>query len=96
MKTCAKGHTYQGDENYRARQGKCPVCFREIQARYDSSEKGRARHDTYNHGGKGGDRYARYKQSPKGWQQALVDRRAKALGRRAIRVNNREAEDPDG
>ena len=42
MKTCARGHTYTGDENYRARRGWCPVCFNDVQARYRASEKGKA------------------------------------------------------
>lgn len=86
--TCKKGHEFRGDENYRARQGYCPVCFREVQARYNRTDKGRARYLRYDHGDKGQDRIARYKQSPQGWRQALADRRAKAVRRRANRVTD--------
>lgn len=47
MKTCARGHTYKGDENYRARQGWCPVCFREVQKRYVRTEKGLRARERY-------------------------------------------------
>lgn len=86
--TCGKGHQYQGDENYRARRGWCPHCFRQVQARYERSDKARARHDIYNRSDKGETRKARYLQSPKGWKQALEHRRRKALGRRAVRVTD--------
>lgn len=91
--TCKRGHEYRGDENYRAREGKCPVCLREAQQRYDRTEKGRARHRTYEHSEMGELRHARYVQSPKGWKNALNSRRAKALKRRKQR---KEAEDSNG
>jgi len=103
MKVCAKGHEYRGDENYRARMGSCPVCFREVQARYARSEKARARSRRYNASEKGharsaayrttdkrADVLARYDQSQKGWLHALHSRRALALKRRKLR---KEAED---
>ncbi len=79
------------------------MCFKEVQDRYDRSEKGRARHSAYNHTGKGKERavtyratdkradvLARYDQSPKGWMNGLRRRRTKALQRRKQR---KEAED---
>ncbi len=87
---CKRGHEFRGDENYRARKGWCPVCFREAQARYDKSEKGLARTRSYDNSGKGLERRTRYLQSPKGWHQRLVDRRNHALARRKQR---KEAED---
>jgi hypothetical protein len=66
------------------------VCFRESQARYDRSEKGRARRRAYNHSDKAAERQALYQQSPKGWANALNLRRSKALKRRKQR---KEAED---
>ena len=44
---CRKGHEYRGDENYRARRGWCPVCFKEVQRRYRRSEKSKARDRRY-------------------------------------------------
>jgi hypothetical protein len=98
MKVCGKGHEFRGDENYRARRGWCPICFREVQARYARSEKGRARHKRYERTEKGRDRsaayrdtdkhadaLARYDQSPKGWLNVLRKRRTQALARRAAR-----------
>lgn len=103
MKSCKRGHEYRGDENYRARHGCCPVCFQEVQRRYQLSQKGRdterrysqtergrARHLAYNRSEKGEDRAARYRQSPKGWLAKLASRREKALWRRTQR---KEAED---
>lgn len=101
--TCRKGHEYRGDENYRARQGWCPFCFREVQRRYAKSKKrkaaarryeqtegGRARSAAYRETDKRADALARYNQSPKGWLNALHNRRARALKRRKQR---QEAED---
>lgn len=85
---CKRGHEFRGDENYRARNGWCPVCFREVQARYERSEKGRERLRRYAHSEKGEERSARYQQSPKGWANALRLRRAKALRARANRVTD--------
>ena len=90
MRKCRKGHEYRGDENYRARQGKCPVCLREGQRRYDQTEKGQARHAAYRNTDKRVDALARYNQSPRGWLNALHNRRARALSRRQQR---KEAED---
>ena len=83
--TCKRNHTYRGDENYRARSGYCPVCFREVQARYDRTEKGRERQTAYNHSEAGLDRAHRYRQSPKGWMNDMNLRRSKAL----VRIANR-------
>ena len=103
MKKCGKGHEYRGDENYRARSGLCPACFREVQARYERSEKARARQGRYDRSEKGKARNAsyrtsdkradvleRYRQSPKGWLNALHSRRTLALKRLKQR---KEAED---
>ena len=103
MKTCARNHTYTGDENYRARSGCCPVCLREAQKRYNRTEKGLARRAAYERTQKAlarqakyrdtdkrADALARYDQSPKGWMNALRKRRTKALQRRTRR---KEAED---
>lgn len=103
LKTCARGHIYSGDENYRARVGNCPVCFRAAQARYEASAKGKARKQAYektekarerfvayHRTDKGADTRARYDQSPKGWLNTLHKRRTKALQRRKQR---KEAED---
>ncbi len=94
---------FRGDENYRARQGWCPICFKEVRARYersgkakarqrayDQTEKGRARFATYRDSDKMADARARYDQSPKGWMNGLRKRRTKALQRRKQR---KEAED---
>ena len=101
--TCGRGHEYRGDENYRARQGWCPVCFREVQKRYNRTAKGAARRSVYEQTEKAfarqakyrdtdkrADVLARYDQSPKGWMNALRKRRTKALERRKQR---KEAED---
>lgn len=90
LKTCRKGHTYRGDENYRASTGRCPHCFRIVQARYNASEAGKARMARYARSDKGADTKARYDQSPKGWLNNLKKRRNKALARRQ---NRKEAED---
>jgi hypothetical protein len=103
MKVCKRGHEFRGDENYRARKGWCPICLREVQARYETTEKARARRIAYEKTGKGRDRAAnyyrtdkgadakaRYDQSPKGWMNALRKRRNRALERRNQR---KEAED---
>lgn len=47
MNVCKRGHRYSGDENYRARHGRCPVCFQEVIARYNRSEKARATKKRY-------------------------------------------------
>lgn len=96
MRTCRKGHQYHGDENYRARSGRCPECLRDVQRRYENSPKGRARHVNFNHSDKGADRYSRYNQSPKGWLNALKARRQSALKVRAMRNQRKEAEDSRG
>ena len=88
IKVCKRGHEFRGDENYRARNGWCPVCFREVQARYERSEKGKARLRRYSHSEKGIAREMRYRQSPKGWLNDLRLRRSKALKSRANRVND--------
>lgn len=106
MKVCRKGHEFRGDENYRARRGWCPVCFREVQERYEASQKarsrkaayektvkGRERAASYYRTDKGADAKARYDQSPKGWMNALRKRRHRALERRKQR---KEAEDSNG
>lgn len=93
MKVCAKGHQYRGDENYRARHGKCPICFREVQRRYNRSEKGRARGVAYDNSEKGIDRNARYDQSPKGWLRNLRYRRWRALERRKHRTSAEDEEE---
>ena len=106
---CKRGHEYTGDENWQARNGRCPQCVRENQARYDrtpkgkacraayeKSEKGKERLAAYYRTDKGADARARYDQSPKGWLSALHKRRNRALERRATRKQSREAEDSNG
>ena len=88
MKTCRQGHSYSGNENYRAGTGRCPVCFREVQSRYNRSDKGRVAHARYETTEKAIDRKARYVQSPKGWLSARATRRAHAMRRRANRVTD--------
>jgi hypothetical protein len=88
VKRCAKGHEYAGDENYRARTGRCPHCFKITQHRYDLTDKGRERRIRYNHSEKGEVRNANYMQSPKGWLLALRNRHRRALTRRADRATN--------
>ena len=103
MKVCKRGHEYQGDENYRARSGCCPVCFREVQRRYAQTAKSKANQQRYDQTKKARERSARfratdkmadarakYDQSPKGWMNALRKRRDMALKRRKLR---KEAED---
>jgi hypothetical protein len=103
MKVCREGHKYRGDENYRARRGWCPVCFKEAQARYARSAKAKARHKKYDSSEKGRERsarhretdkradaLARYDQSPKGWLNVLRKRRTEAL---KARKRRQEAED---
>jgi hypothetical protein len=105
VKVCGKGHEYRGDENYRARKGWCPVCFKDVQRRYAVSEKGKANRRRYDQTEKGRARFAnrdrdklddaraRYDQSPKGWMNGLRKRRSAALRRRKLR---KEAEDSSG
>lgn len=69
---CRRGHEYRGDENYRARQGWCPVCFAEVKRRYRASDKGLATE-------------ARYRATPSA-QQTKRARNARTNPRR-IRAN---------
>lgn len=83
--TCRRGHEFRGDENYRARKGWCPVCFKAAQQKYEQTDKAKDRTRVYNQSEKGQARKARYLDSPKGWKQALTSRRRHALRRRAER-----------
>lgn len=47
MPTCKRGHEFRGDENYRARSGRCPVCQRGYGRTYRRSPKGRAALERY-------------------------------------------------
>ncbi len=50
---CSKGHQYRGDENYRARTGKCPVCNLAALKRYRESPGGRESRARYGKSAKG-------------------------------------------
>jgi len=52
FRTCRRGHQWRGDENRRARRG-CPVCFREVQRKYNASAKGKEAHRRYDVSEKG-------------------------------------------
>ena len=56
VKTCKRGHDYEA--------GGCPFCRKASQARYEHSEKGRARRSRYNNSIKGRLRNERYEGTP--------------------------------